>query len=138
MAAQARACGQLACFIRAPRSHPPHELPQTIEPRVLAKYCLPIFYGRLRGAAPQQASIICTDFVRWELAPMQDAMQNTTQNTKRKLSSFWGWLILGTIAWLTWAAWPTSVWLLLCLFMAWMLNAFAAKLHRPFYDRKRI
>jgi len=69
---------------------------------------------------------------------MQNSKQNAKQNTKRKLSSFWGWLILGTIAWLTWAAWPTSVWLLLCLFMSWMLNAFAAKLHRPFDDRKRI
>ena len=67
-------------------------------------------------------------------------MQNTqnTRNPKRKLSSFWGWLILGAMAWLTWAAWPTSVWLLLCVFMAWLLNAFAAKLHQPVDDRKRI
>jgi len=60
------------------------------------------------------------------------------QNSNRKLSSFWIWMILGATAWLTWAAWPTSVWLLLCLFMAWLLSAFAAKLHQPGNDQKRI
>src|SRR5262245_58195853 len=62
----------------------------------------------------------------------------TMSAPNRTLNPLWIWSILGAIALVTWAAWPTSMWLLLCLFVAWMLNTFAAKLQRPFDDRKRI
>lgn len=68
-------------------------------------------------------------------------MQNSSQTLtapNQTLNPLWIWSILGAIAVVTWAAWPTSMWLLLCLFVAWMLNTFAAKLQRPFDDRKRI
>ena len=61
-------------------------------------------------------------------------MQNPSQTLSarnRTLNPLWIWSILGAIALVTWAAWPTSMWLLLCLFVAWMLDTFAAKLCDP-------